>query len=51
MSLVRFPMGANTAKGLGIPFSKQVNGRAQLAPSMFIQELGATAPAPVAGNV
>jgi DNA helicase-2/ATP-dependent DNA helicase PcrA len=43
-------MGANTAKGLGIPFTKTVNGRAQLTPSMFIQELGPKAPAPVAGN-
>ena len=44
-------MGANTAKGLSIPFRKNVNGRAQLTPSTFIQELGTKAPAPVAGNV
>jgi superfamily I DNA/RNA helicase len=44
-------MGANTAKGLGIPFTKTVNGSAQLTPSMFIQELGPKAPAPVTGTV
>ena len=44
-------MGANTAKGLSIPFTKTVNGRAQLTPSMFIQELGPIAPAPVAGTI
>ena len=44
-------MGANTAMALGIPFTKTVNGRAQLTPSMFIQELGPKAPAPVAGKV
>jgi DNA helicase-2/ATP-dependent DNA helicase PcrA len=44
-------MGANTAKGLGILFSKVVNGRAQLTPSAFIQELGNKAPAPVIGTV
>jgi DNA helicase-2/ATP-dependent DNA helicase PcrA len=43
-------MGANAAKGRSIPFSKTVNGRAQLTPSMFIQELGPKAPAPVAGT-
>jgi DNA helicase II / ATP-dependent DNA helicase PcrA len=44
-------MGANTARGLGIPFAKSVNGRAQLSPSMFIQELGPKAPAPIAGKL
>lgn len=44
-------MGANTAKGLSIPFTKVSNGMAQLTPSMFIQELGPAAPAPVAGKL
>jgi DNA helicase II / ATP-dependent DNA helicase PcrA len=44
-------MGANTAKGLSIPFTKVNNGMAQLTPSMFIQELGPAAPAPIAGKV
>jgi DNA helicase II / ATP-dependent DNA helicase PcrA len=44
-------MGANTARGLSIPFSKEVNGRAQLTPSMFLQELGPAAPKPVVGTI
>jgi hypothetical protein len=34
-----------------VPFTKVNYGMAQLSPSTFIQELGAAAPAPVAGNV
>ena len=37
-------MGANTAKGLSIPFTKVKNGMARLTPSMFIQELGPSRP-------
>jgi DNA helicase-2/ATP-dependent DNA helicase PcrA len=44
-------MGANTAKQLGIPFTKVNYGQAQLSPSIFIQELGKTAPAQIAGKV
>jgi DNA helicase-2/ATP-dependent DNA helicase PcrA len=44
-------MGANKAKQLGIPFTKVNYGLAQLSPSIFIQELGKAAPAPVAGKV
>jgi superfamily I DNA/RNA helicase len=44
-------MGANAAKGLRIPFTKTFNGRARLMPSVFIQELGPKAPAPVAAIV
>jgi DNA helicase II / ATP-dependent DNA helicase PcrA len=44
-------MGANTAKQLDIPFTKVNYGQAQLAPSIFIQELGKAAPAPIAGKV
>jgi superfamily I DNA/RNA helicase len=44
-------MGANTAKQLDIPFTKQRYGQAQLTPSIFIQELGRAAPAPIAGRV
>jgi len=40
-------MGANAAKQLDIPFNY---GMAQLSPSIFIQELGEAAPAPVLGN-
>ena len=42
-------MPANAAKQLDIPFSKVNFGQAQLAPSLFIQELGQAAPKPVAG--
>jgi DNA helicase II / ATP-dependent DNA helicase PcrA len=42
-------MGANTAKQRSIPFTKKVYGMAQLTPSAFIQELGPTAPKPIAG--
>jgi DNA helicase II / ATP-dependent DNA helicase PcrA len=44
-------MGANAAKQLDIPFTKVNYGKAQLSPSIFIQELGKAAPAPVAGKV
>jgi DNA helicase II / ATP-dependent DNA helicase PcrA len=44
-------IGANTAKQFGIPFTKVNYGQAQLSPSIFIQELGDAAPAPVAGKV
>ena len=43
-------MPANAAKQLDIPFSKVNFGQAQLAPSLFIQELGQAAPKPVAGT-
>jgi DNA helicase-2/ATP-dependent DNA helicase PcrA len=42
-------MGLNTAKGLSIPFTNVINGKAQLTPSRFINELGKDAPAPVFG--
>jgi superfamily I DNA/RNA helicase len=42
-------MGANSAKQLDIPFTKVKYGQAQLSPSIFIQELGKAAPAPLAG--
>jgi superfamily I DNA/RNA helicase len=44
-------MGANAAKQLDIPFTKVNYGQAQLAPSIFIQELGKAAPVPVAGKL
>jgi DNA helicase-2/ATP-dependent DNA helicase PcrA len=44
-------MGANSARQLDIPFTKEKFGLAQLSPSMFIQELGQAAPAPVAGSM
>ena len=44
-------MYAGTAKQLDVPFTKERFGQAQLTPSMFIEELGATAPAPIAGKV
>ena len=44
-------MGANAAKQLDIPFTRVNYGQAQLSPSIFIQELGKAAPAPVAGKV
>jgi DNA helicase II / ATP-dependent DNA helicase PcrA len=44
-------MGTNTAKQLGIPFTKVNYGMAQLSPSIFIQELGPAAPHPVVGTV
>lgn len=43
-------MGANAAKQLGIPFTKVSHGQAQLSPSIFIQELGKSAPAPIVGT-
>ncbi len=42
-------MSANTTKRLDIPFTKAVYGMATLTPSIFIQELGKTAPNPIAG--
>jgi superfamily I DNA/RNA helicase len=44
-------IGANKAKGLSMPYTKVNNGQAQLTPSIFIQELGPTAPAPMVGTV
>jgi superfamily I DNA/RNA helicase len=44
-------MQASTAKQLDVPFTKVNYGMAQLSPSIFIQELGPSAPAPVAGSV
>jgi DNA helicase II / ATP-dependent DNA helicase PcrA len=44
-------MQASTAKQLDVPFTKVKYGMAQLSPSIFIQELGPSAPAPVAGSV
>lgn len=44
-------MGSNKAKGLSIPFTKVINGNAQLTPSRFIQELGKAAPVPVFGKL
>jgi len=44
-------MYAGTAKQLDVPYTKESFGQAQLTPSMFIQELGSAAPAPVAGKV
>jgi DNA helicase-2/ATP-dependent DNA helicase PcrA len=44
-------MYAGTAKQLDVPYTKESFGQAQLTPSMFIQELGPAAPAPVAGKV
>ena len=50
-SRIRGRWARTPRRGLSIPFTKTVNGRAQLTPSMFIQELGPEAPAPVAGQV
>jgi superfamily I DNA/RNA helicase len=44
-------MYASTAKQLDVPFTKVNYGQAQLTPSIFIQELGSVAPAPVVGTV
>jgi superfamily I DNA/RNA helicase len=44
-------IGANKAKGLSMPYTKVNNGQAQLTPSIFIQELGPAAPAPIVGKV
>jgi superfamily I DNA/RNA helicase len=44
-------MFQGTAKQLDVPFTKVVNGQAQLTPSIFIGELGPAAPAPVAGKL
>jgi DNA helicase-2/ATP-dependent DNA helicase PcrA len=44
-------MYAGTAKQLDIPYTKESYGQAQLTPSVFIQELGPAAPAPVVGKV
>jgi superfamily I DNA/RNA helicase len=44
-------MGANAARQLDIPFTKVNYGMAQLSASIFIQELGKAAPAPILGNV
>ncbi|MBI5262555.1 MAG: ATP-dependent helicase [Bradyrhizobium sp.] len=44
-------MLAGMAKQLGIPFTKSNYGQAQLSPSIFLQELGPSAPKPVAGKV
>jgi ATP-dependent DNA helicase UvrD/PcrA len=43
-------MLAGTAKQLDIPFTKSNYGQAQLSPSIFLQELGPSAPKPVAGK-
>jgi DNA helicase-2/ATP-dependent DNA helicase PcrA len=44
-------MYAGTAKQLDIPYTKESYGQAQLTPSVFLQELGPAAPAPVVGKV
>ena len=43
-------MQSGMAKQQDIPFTKEIYGQAQLSPSIFIQELGKSAPAPVAGD-
>ena len=44
-------MPSGMARQQDVPFTKLIFGLAQLSPSIFIQELGKAAPAPVAGSV
>jgi DNA helicase-2/ATP-dependent DNA helicase PcrA len=44
-------MQSGMAKQQDIPFTKEVYGQAQLSPSIFIQELGKSAPGAIAGTV